>query len=162
MEGVKREKWREKLRRGKGREKRAEGAGVGGGVCSMSPLSVIVLTGGSKPGLFCCHTQTHTHAHSTCVCLTDSSFITINQLQPPPVCLNPPTAGGKGGEKTEKGNQCGDKGGGRQGCCLKACIYVHLLFSWCMVILYTSVWLHMHLNVPCVCLPVHLCVCVFT
>lgn len=80
-----------------------------GGVCSMSPLSVIVLTGGSKPGLFSCHTQTHTHAHSTCVCLTDSSFITINQLQPPPVCLNPPTAGGKGGEpereEKEKGGE---------------------------------------------------------
>lgn len=92
MEGEAEER---KGRRDGGREKRR-----GGEVCSMSPLSVIVLTGGSKPGLFSCHKQTHTHmhAHSTCVCVTDSSFITINQLQPPPVCLSPPTAGGKGGE----------------------------------------------------------------
>lgn len=70
----------------------------------MSPLSVIVLTGGSKPGLFSCHAQihTHTHAHSTCVRLTDSSFITINQLQPPQVCTNPPTAGGKGRRTGER------------------------------------------------------------
>lgn len=30
----------------------------------MSPLSVIVLTGGSKPGLFSCHAQIHTHTHA--------------------------------------------------------------------------------------------------
>lgn len=84
----------------KGRRDGGEREEEGGEVCSMSPLSVIVLTGGSKPGLFSCHKQTHTHmhAHSTCVCVTDSSFITINQLQPPPVCLSPPTVGGKGGE----------------------------------------------------------------
>lgn len=51
--GGRAESWRETRRRRRG-----------GGVCSMSPLSVIVLTGGSKPGLFSCHAQIHTHTHT--------------------------------------------------------------------------------------------------
>lgn len=62
----------------KGRRDGGEREEEGGEVCSMSPLSVIVLTGGSKPGLFSCHKQTHTHACTQHLCMRDRQLIHHN------------------------------------------------------------------------------------
>lgn len=81
-----------------------------GGEAVVCLPSLIALAGGSEPALFSCpaNTHTHTYAQSTCVHLIDSSFITINQLQPALAVQNPPTAGGKGGR--ERREERGDRG----------------------------------------------------
>lgn len=89
--GGRAESWRETRRRRRG-----------GGLQYVSSLCNRVNWRLQAWPLQLSRTNTHTHAHSTCVRLTDSSFITINQLQPPQVCTNPPTAGGKGRRTGER------------------------------------------------------------